>query len=127
MLMVELVAYLGIVVLACLAIFQIALIAGAPIGRFSWGGAHSVLPAPLRIASASSLVLYIFFAAVLLGKAGEAPLISSKFAGIAIWVITAYFFLGILMNAISRSKPERLVMTPTALILAIVFLVVALS
>ena len=31
--------------------------------------------------------------------------------------LTAYFALGVIINGISRSKPERLVMTPTALVL----------
>ena len=34
------------------------------------------------------------------------------FAEVAMWVIFAYFVLGIGMNAISRSKPERYTMVP---------------
>lgn len=43
------------------------------------------------------------------------------------WVLAAYFTLGIVMNGISRSKPERLIMTPTAVILPALYLVLALS
>ena len=46
---------------------------------------------------------------------------------VGLWVMTGYLFLGVLMNAISRSKPERNVMTPVALVLAVCFLVVAVS
>lgn len=44
----------------------------------------------------------------------------------AVWVLAEYFALGVLMNGISRSKPERLVMTPTALALAGTYLMLAL-
>ncbi|MEN8582118.1 hypothetical protein ABFP37_05320 [Burkholderia sp. RS01] len=42
-------------------------------------------------------------------------------------LLTAYFILGVILNGISRSKPERLVMTPTALALAALYLVISLS
>jgi preprotein translocase subunit SecG len=42
------------------------------------------------------------------------------------WVMTAYFVLGVIMNGISRSKPERLIMTPTTAALAALYLVLAL-
>jgi hypothetical protein len=45
---------------------------------------------------------------------------------LAIWVLAVYSTLGILANAISRSKAERNVMTPVALLLAIACYVVAL-
>jgi hypothetical protein len=43
------------------------------------------------------------------------------------WILTAYFTLGVLMNGISRSKPERLVMAPVALLLALLFLCLSLG
>ena len=123
---VEFFAYLGTFVLGGLTVFQIALIQGAPIGRFSWGGAHDVLPRKLRLASLSSIFLYAIFAGYLLDKAGVANFIDNdNFVTIGMWVMTGYFMLGVIMNALSRSKPERLVMTPTAAILALSFLMVA--
>ena len=41
--------------------------------------------------------------------------------------VTGYFSLGVPVNAISRSRPERLVMTPVVLLLALSCLVVALG
>ena len=43
------------------------------------------------------------------------------------WVVFAYFVLGIPVNAISRSKPERYAMTPVVTILAVLSLLVALG
>ncbi|MEW9873186.1 hypothetical protein [Arthrobacter sp. HS15c] len=52
---VQLAAIAACALLAALAVFQAALIAGAPLGRFAWGGQHDVLPAKLRIGSATSM------------------------------------------------------------------------
>lgn len=126
--MIEFFAFFGCFILACLIIFQVALACGAPIAHFAWGGAHTVLPKRLRIASLSSILLYVFFAGILLEKAGVTELISNdKLVSISMWVVTLYFFVGILMNALSRSKPERLVMTPVAALLALSFLIVGLG
>lgn len=126
--MIEISAFVACFILLCLALFQLALIFGVPIGRFAWGGAHGVLPVKLRIGSVVSIILYAFFAVVLLDKAGITDVIgNSDTVQIIIWVITGYFFIGIAMNAISRSKPERMVMTPVALALAVLFLTAATS
>ena len=123
----QLFAIFACALLAGLTIFQAALIGGAPFGRMAWGGQHRVLPAKLRIGSAVSIGLYALFAYAALAKAGFVPpLISGSFTSITVWVMTAYFSLGVLMNGISRSKPERLIMTPTALALAASYLVLAL-
>jgi hypothetical protein len=123
----QLLAILACALLALLAVFQGALIAGAPLGHLAWGGQHRVLPAKLRIGSAVSVALYALFAYTALAKADLVPaLVNGGVTTVAIWVLTAYFALGVLMNGISRSKAERLVMTPTALVLAGLYLVLAL-
>lgn len=115
-------------VLAGLAVFQGALIGGAALGRFAWGGQHNVLPAGLRAGSALSIVLYALFAYAALARAGMVPgLVSEGTMSVTMWVLTAYFALGVIMNGISRSKPERLVMTPTALVLTGLYLILALG
>ena len=48
-------------------------------------------------------------------------------ADVGIWVLTGSFTLGVLMNATSRSRPERMLLTPVALLLAGRCLVVALG
>jgi hypothetical protein len=126
--MIELSAIVACTVLAGLFILQILLILGVPLGRFAWGGQHSVLPKNLRIASVSSLFLYITFAVFVLSKAEVIGLVESESVlSTFMWIFTGYFFLGIFMNAASRSKHERLLMTPVALILALLFLVVSLG
>ncbi len=122
-------AILACIILGCLAVFQVALVAGAPpLGRFAWGGQHDVLPQKLRVGSVVSIVLYALFGYTALAKARLAPvLVSETFTDIFMWVLTAYFILGVALNAISRSKPERFVMTPVALVLAVLFLLLSLG
>jgi hypothetical protein len=124
----DLIALTGLLILVGLSIFQLLLILGKPLGDFSWGGQHKVLPTKLRIASVFSIVLYVVFALFLVSKAGIADIIpDSPLLNIGMWVFTGYFTLGIFMNAISRNKKERALMTPVALLLAVVFLLTALG
>lgn len=121
-------AILATAILGALAIFQIVLATGAPIGRFAWGGQHDVLPTRLRVGSVVSVLLYALFALILLERAGVITVFGSDvFVGVATWVLFGYFALGILMNGISRSKSERNVMVPATLVLAGLTLLVALG
>ena len=120
------VAVLGVVLLGGLAVLQTALIAGAPLGRFAWGGQHAVLPSRLRIGSAIAIALYVVFAAVMLQRAGAVDVLPAGPTAVALWVLTGYFALGVLVNAVSRSRSERSVMTPVSAVLAASCLVLAL-
>ena len=120
-------AVLGVAILAALAVFQATLVAGAPLGRFAWGGQHVVLPSRLRVGSLVSVVLYALFALLLLQAAGVVSPLPDGAADVGLWVLTGYLALGVALNAISRSRPERLVMTPVALALFAVCLVLALG
>ncbi|RPI31788.1 MAG: hypothetical protein EHM52_01095, partial [Actinomycetota bacterium] len=98
--MTEAAAVLACVVLAGLAVFQVALVAGAPLGRFAWGGAHDVLPPRLRVGSAGAVGLYCVFALIILETAGlVAVLPGDALARVGIWAITVYFFVGAALNA----------------------------
>jgi hypothetical protein len=126
-LVITVVALAGAVLLGGLAVFQVLLIAGAPLGRFAWGGRNVVLPARLRIGSAVSVALYAVFAVLMLQAAGAFSVLPDGAAAVGIWALTGYFVLGVAMNAASRSRPERLVMTPVTLALAAVCLTLALQ
>ena len=116
-------------VLGALAVFQLALAAGAPLGRFAWGGQHDgALPARLRVGSVVSIVIYAFIAVIGLERAGVVDLIPGGIVEtVAMWVIAVYFALGIVMNGISRSKPERYTMTPVVIVLTAASVILALS
>lgn len=115
------------VILAALAVFQLALALGAPIGHFAWGGAHRVLPTRLRIGSLVSILIYALIVVLALDRAGALEVVPDPVSTIGMWVVFGYFVLGIPLNAISRSRPERFTMTPIVIVLAVLSLFVALS
>lgn len=115
------------VILAALAIFQLALALGAPLGRFAWGGQHRVLPARLRIGSAVAIVIYALIVVVAWDRVGMIDVLPEMFSVIAMWVVFGYFALGIFMNAISKSKPERFVMVPVTIVLSVLSFLIAIG
>lgn len=115
------------VILALIAVFQIALAAGAPWGKLAWGGSHEVLPAKLRIGSLVAVVIYAAIVIIAFTRLGALHALPDGVAVVAMWVVFGYFALGIVLNAASRSRPERLVMTPTTVVLAVLSLLIALG
>lgn len=126
--MTEIIALAACIILAVMAVFQISLVFGAPLGRYAWGGSHTVLPTKLRIGSVISVILYFFFVLIILSSAEilDTP-ISKETLNVGIWVLTVYFLIGVFMNAISRSKRERAIMTPVTLVLTLLCLFIALN
>lgn len=115
------------VILGLLAVFQLALALGAPLGRFAWGGQHRVLPSRHRIGSVVSVFIYAAIAVIAWDRVGAIDVLGEPFSEVAMWVIFAYFVLGILMNAISRSKPERYTMVPVSGVLAVLSFFIAMG
>lgn len=120
-------AWIVVAVLALLSLFQLALACGAPWGAFAWGGQTRVLPTSLRVGSAVSLVLYAAFALVVLDRAGEINVFSDGVASVGAWVVFAFAALSVVVNAASRSKPERYTMTPICVVLAVASFLVAVG
>ena len=121
-------AALFCVLMAALTVFQAALIIGAPLGQFAWGGQDRVLPVRKRLGSVISIGLYLVFLVVVVQRAGLAEVIPwPVVVDVAIWVLVGYFVLGIGLNSVSKSKPERWTMAPLCAVLAALTLIVALS
>ena len=108
--------------------FQILLALGLPLGYFAWGGKYKKLPAGFRIASLFSAVIFIVASLFVLERAEIISIInSSTIVTIGVWVLVAFLGLNTLSNFVSKSKPEKRVMTPTALTLALLCLIVAVT
>jgi hypothetical protein len=120
-------AFVLTVLLALLALFQLTLISGAPWGRFAWGGQNRVLPARQRVGSAVSILIYALIAAIVLDRGGVIDALPQPISEIAIWVVLGFFFVSILPNLASRSRPEKFTMVPVTIVLAVLSLLVALS
>ena len=120
-------AVLALIVLGFLAVLQLLLAFGAPLGRFAWGGQHRVLPSRLRAGSIVSIILYAVFATVIADRAGLIDAMPDAVSGMGTWILAAYFLLGVAMNGVSRSIPERATMAPVSAVLATACVVVALG
>ena len=117
---------IGALLLLAVAIMEVLLIIGLPLGEFTMGGRHKVLPPMYRIFAALSIILQLFGAAMLLQGGG---LMNMWFAGkvikIICFVFAGFFAVNTIMNIISPSKKEKYVMTPLAAIEACCFAVTA--
>ena len=125
----SLAALVATVLLVVLVVFQLALALGAPLGDMSWGGrSPGVLPRNLRVASAiAGLVVYpaiigIVLASAGLGAPGSVPIAGST----AMWVLAGFFLLGGFLNAVSRSRRER-IWAPVSFVIALCCAVIALG
>jgi hypothetical protein len=116
-----------VALLSILAVFQLALAAGAPLGRLAWGGQNRVLPTRMRIGSVASVAVYALFAVVALDRSGLIDVLPDLVARIAMWVVFGYLVLSIVPNLLSKSPPERAVMVPVTALLAVLALLVALG
>ena len=124
----EMAAMVGTGVLGALAVYQILLAAGLPLGRAAWGGKHKVLPRNLRIGSLAAVGILGIAGWMLLARAGlMAPGSESLAVRILAWTFAAYFGLNVAMNLASKSRIERLVMTPVAAVVVACFAIVALG
>lgn len=116
----------GAVLLLAVAVMEILLIFGLPLGEFTMGGRYKVLPPMYRMFAASSIILQLFGAAMILQGGG---LMNMWFAGkvikIICFVFAGFFAVNTVMNIISPSKKEKYVMTPLAAVEACCFAVTA--
>jgi hypothetical protein len=103
-----------------IALFQLAIAAGAPVGRAAWGGTHvGALPTGFRVASGVAVLVYAFAALIVLRRGGLVlPVIPEAMARWGTWVLFGLLLLGALMNVASSSVWERYFWAPYALILA---------
>lgn len=111
---------------AGIAIFQLALAAGAPWGHAAWGGANARLSTAQRGASAAAVVFYGAAALIVLGRAGvlRARGNAALFRW-GIWFLAVAMAIGALPNFASQSRWENLIFGPLALVLAILCVIVA--
>ncbi|MES2935334.1 MAG: hypothetical protein V4805_17815 [Pseudomonadota bacterium] len=115
-------------VLTIVAAFQVLLALAMPFGNAAWGGTHRVLPPHLRLASVISVVPLALAVWIVLASTGVA---TSPWQPATLragtWFGFAIFALSTVGNIFSKSRIERMVMTPIACVCSVCFLIVALS
>ena len=108
--------------------FQAALVLGAAWGHLTLGGRYSGrLPDRMRGVAAFSALLIALFAAIVLSRAGLVLPGWKSVARIGIWFVVGYGALGILMNAMSKSRWERILWIPVTALMLVSSLIVAIG
>lgn len=124
--MILIATFTALLILTALTIFQFLLAIGTPLGKFAWGGSYKILPKKLRIASTLSIIIYAIIAVFIVSRADLLNLVRDEFIlRISMWVLFVYFLSGVVLNAISRSKYERITMTPICVLLCGCLLILA--
>ena len=117
---------LGPVIFGMIATMTVLVACGLPLGEFTMGGQHKILPKNLRVAAVISVAIQIF-AMIIILQAGDfiSLWFSYKVTKYICFFFAAYLSLNTIMNMISKSRKERFVMTPLSLIAGICFWITA--
>ena len=117
---------LGAVLFGVIAIMTVLVACGLPLGEFTMGGQHKILPKKFRVMAVISVAIQIFAMIIILQAGGLLPLwLSFKVTKYICFFFATYLSLNTIMNMISKSKKEKYVMTPISLIAGICFWITA--
>lgn len=109
------IAMIGLVSFGWLAVFQLLLAAGLPLGHLAWGGAHRVLPAGRRLASLISAgIAGVGGLAVAQGGGLIAGPLNAAWLTPVLWAFAGFFGLSVLLNLLGARGLERLQGVPLA-------------
>ena len=121
--------WIVILAMAAVGLFQLALILGAPMGEYAFGGQNPAkLPVKFRAMSGVTLLVYVAIIGHMLAQLGALPrLLPDDLNRAANWALFGLNLLSLVMNSISRSKKERDMWVPVALMLSVASFFVALG
>lgn len=108
--------------------FQLALAAGIPWGELTWGGRFpGKLPRRMRVICIVSAIILVFCGVIVAVRTGFAFSEWQQVTRKAIWGVVAYCALGVVANAVTPSKWERIIWLPVVLLMLICSTVVAVG
>jgi hypothetical protein len=117
-----------IALLSVLALFQMALAAGAPWGALAMGGRYpDRFPPAMRVAAIVQVAVYALLGAIVLSRAGLALAEWSGFSRAAVWGVVGLMGVAVVLNLITPSKWERRLWAPVAILMFAASLIVALA
>jgi hypothetical protein len=92
-----------------LALFQLAIVLGAPLGEYAYGGQQSgVLASSYRVASALSFLIGLAIAGHYLAQLGVLPqLLEPDLNQLVNWGIVVFNVPAAILNNITRSEKEK--------------------
>ena len=113
---------LGAVLFGVIATMTVLVACGLPLGEFTMGGQHKILPKKFRVVAVISVGIQIFAMIIILQAGGFISLwLSFKVTKYLCFFFATHLSLNTIMNVISKSKKEKYVMTPLSLIAGICF------
>jgi hypothetical protein len=113
-------ATIAAVLFTLVALFQLAVVLGAPLGDYTQGGANKgTLPAQGRVIAGVSAALVLVMAAALLARTerGPARFAPRRLIAVLAWITTAYAGVGVILNLITPSATERAVWAPVTAVM----------
>lgn len=109
------------------ALFQLALVLGAPMGEYAFGGQSPVLPAQYRFSSAVSFIVMLAISGHYVAQLGLlTPLLDAELNGIVNWVLVAFFAFSALMNNLTKSAKEKRLWGGTTIAMLLASVIVAI-
>ena len=119
---------IGMLLIVIIAIMTILVACGLPLGEFTMGGQHRILPKKYRIFAIISFIVQLFAIIIILQAGGFISLwFSIKVTKYICIFFATYLSVNVIMNLLSKSKKEKYIMTPLSLIVAVCFWVTALK
>ncbi len=120
--------YIGALIFGGIAVMTILVAIGLPLGEFTMGGQHKVLPTKFRLMALGSVIVQLFAVILILQAGAIVPLLFSYHTTrILCYVFSAYLLINIFSNLMSKSKKEKYVMTPLSVIACICYFLAALN
>jgi glutaminase len=118
-----------VVMTLIVAIFQIALALGAPLGEYAYGGARvGKLPLGFRINSVVAVLAMLAISGHYLAQLGVfEPILDPAGNSVVNWVLVVFFVLSALANNATRSKKERMLWGIPTILMFLASLAVALQ
>ena len=120
-------AIIAVVIFVIISVFQLLLALGLPLGKLAYGGKYEKLPTNMRIMSLVAIGIFALGSISVLERTGIITIFNNSiFTLVVVWIMAIYLAFNTLLNAISKSKQEKLIMTPLSLILSICCFIVAI-
>ena len=117
---------LGAVLFGVIVTMTVLVACGLPLGEFTMGGQHKILPKKFRVMAVILVAIQVFAMVIILQAGGFISMwLSFKVTKYICFFFAAYLSLNTIMNMISKSKKEKYVMTPLSLIAGICFWITA--
>lgn len=116
----QLTAWVAAILMVGVSAFQVLLFFGIPLASYSWGGRYEgALPKGMRWLSLLSAVVLLLFAFVILGHIHVFSVGQEFPTTTFVWGIALFMGLNTLGNLASKSKKEKLVMTPLSAVIGV--------